>query len=111
MHARTMGFALLTLSLALVVGATLATVGMIRATRAEEVARQEAATADQVGDVRLLEADGRDVFIGGWNTLRQQQAGEVVESLRTAISPRYRRQVENYCRVLSERGQSEGGQQ
>jgi hypothetical protein len=72
---------------------------------------QEAATADQVGDVRLLEADGRDVFIGGWNTLRQQQAGEVVESLRTTISPRYRRQVENYFRVLSERGQSEGGQQ
>ena len=69
---------------------------------------QEAASGEQAADVRLLEADGREVFIGGWNQLRQQQAGDVVESLRTTISPRYRRQVEQYFRVLAERGQDEG---
>jgi hypothetical protein len=49
------------------------------------------------------------VLIGGWNQLRQQQAGEVVESLREAVSPRYRRQVEHYFRGLSERGGEAGG--
>jgi hypothetical protein len=68
---------------------------------------QEASVGDATGEVRLLDADGREVFIGGWNRLRQQQAGEVVESLRDTISPRYRRQVEQYFRVLSERGQAE----
>ncbi len=69
----------------------------------------DVAAGEASGDVRLLEADGRDVFIGGWNRLRQQQAGEVVESVRQSISPRYRRQVEQYFRGLSERGQASGG--
>lgn len=69
----------------------------------------KATTGDAAGDVRLLQADGREVLIGGWNQLRQQQAGEVVESLREAVSPRYRRQVEHYFRGLSERGGEAGG--
>ena len=69
----------------------------------------EMAAGDATGEVRLLEADGRDVFIGGWNRLRERQAGEVVESVRETVSPRYRRQVEQYFRGLSERGQDAGG--
>jgi hypothetical protein len=69
----------------------------------------DVATGQTATDVRLLEADGRDVFVGGWNRLREQQAGEVVESVRKSVSPRYRRQVEQYFRGLSERGQASGG--
>ena len=71
----------------------------------------ESTAGDAAGDVRLWQADGREVLIGGWNRLRQQQAGEVVESLREAVSPRYRRQVEHYFRGLSERGGEAGGAQ
>ncbi len=69
----------------------------------------EATAGNASGEVRLLQADGREVFVGGWNRLRQQQAGEVVESLRDTISPRYRRQVERYFRGLSERGREAEG--
>lgn len=65
---------------------------------------RQSATGEAAGEVRLLDADGRDMLIGGWSQLRSQQAVDVVESLRARVSPRYRRQVETYFRELSQQG-------
>jgi non-specific serine/threonine protein kinase/serine/threonine-protein kinase len=60
-------------ALALVLGATLATVGMIRATRAERVAREEAATAEQVSEflVELFEVADPEEARGNTITARE----------------------------------------
>jgi hypothetical protein len=41
--------------------------------------------------------------IGAWSRLREKKSQEVVESQREAVAPRYRKQIENYFKVLSER--------
>jgi hypothetical protein len=41
--------------------------------------------------------------LGAWSRLREKKSDEVVESQREAVAPRYRRQIENYFKTLSER--------
>jgi hypothetical protein len=41
--------------------------------------------------------------LGAWSRLREKKSEEVAESQREAVAPRYRRQIENYFRTLSER--------
>lgn len=41
--------------------------------------------------------------LGAWSRLREKKSEEVAESQRESVAPRYRRQIENYFRTLSER--------
>ncbi len=41
--------------------------------------------------------------IGAWSRFREKKSDEVVESQRESVAPRYRRQIENYFKVLSEK--------
>ncbi len=39
---------------------------------------------------------------GDWSQLRQQSADNVIETERSTVAPRYRKQVENYFKILSQ---------
>lgn len=41
--------------------------------------------------------------LGAWSRLREKKSEEVADSQREAVAPRYRKQIENYFRTLSER--------
>ncbi len=41
--------------------------------------------------------------LGAWSRLREKKSEEVAESQRESVAPRYRRQIENYFKTLSER--------
>lgn len=41
--------------------------------------------------------------IGAWSRLREQNSADVTESQKEVVSPRYRRQIENYFKRLSEK--------
>ncbi len=41
--------------------------------------------------------------VGAWSRLREQKSADVTESQAETVSPRYRRQIENYYKVLSEK--------
>lgn len=44
--------------------------------------------------------------IGSWSRLREKKSEEVVESEREGVSPRYRKQIENYFKLLSEKSRA-----
>jgi hypothetical protein len=53
---------------------------------------------------RALATDERaNEPVGAWSRLREQKSADVTESQAETVSPRYRRQIENYYKVLSEK--------
>ena len=62
------------------------------------------------GAVKVLATDEMDSEpIGAWSRLREKKSEEVVEGQREKVASRYRRQVENYFKNLSERSRTTGG--
>ena len=56
------------------------------------------------GTARVLATDPLSAEpVGAWSRLREQKSSDVTESQMEAVSPRYRRQIENYFKVLSEK--------
>lgn len=61
------------------------------------------------GAVKVLATDEMDSEpIGAWSRLREKKSEEVVEGQREKVASRYRRQVENYFKNLSERSRTTG---
>ncbi|MBL8889941.1 MAG: hypothetical protein JNL67_08165 [Planctomycetaceae bacterium] len=56
------------------------------------------------GPARAFATDEMDNEpIGSWSRLREKKSEDVVESEREGVSPRYRRQIEHYYKLLSEK--------
>lgn len=68
------------------------------------------AAADPMGSgpVRAFATEELDNEpIGSWSRLREKKSDDVVESQREGVSPRYRRQIENYYKLLSEKSRAQ----
>lgn len=82
------------------------------ASRTEGSAQQSGAAAVSSptvsGMARVLATAETDAEpIGAWSRLREQNSADVTESQKEAVSPRYRRQIENYFRRLSEKSREQ----
>ncbi|MDP1563967.1 MAG: hypothetical protein Q8M16_21505 [Pirellulaceae bacterium] len=78
------------------------------ASRTERSAQQSGAAAisspTAAGMARVLASAETDAEpIGAWSRLREQNSADVTESQKEVVSPRYRRQIENYFKRLSEK--------